>query len=360
MSSDLLTCVYCRLPKDTFTKEHVVPFSFGATNKYLKDLVCADCNRTFNESFEGRFLKGPGVESILRSMKGQKGRHDFPVFGDGSYGNRLLAKVREQFPPIQVTVSKEGVRAPLQLISVSGGRELFHSLYEGPQFGGTLSSLIADLWSRKPDSMNAVGVFLWIRDTDINVAGYRLIRKEFFKFLGTLCLDGDFLCDSLEGFPTELAWNTSERQRMYSKICLNTLFFLFPNPTFCLLQNFDPLRSFILTGLPAENAFVKQCTSPSNPIVEMIGLEYDLCVGLFEYRDRLFGTVYIPQIGIFVVDIGPKPELPFAHLVQGFPPMDNDLCIFYHTRSGQDLSTCVLRPIALEIRNRLVKDGLLD
>ncbi len=90
---------------------------------------------------------------------------------------------------------------------------------------------------------------------------------------------------------------------------------LFPKPDFCLLPTFDPIRIFILTGLPVENSFVKQGTSPSNPIVELIGSDYDLCVGVFQHKERLYGTVYFPKIGIFVVDIGQKPELPFDSIM---------------------------------------------
>jgi hypothetical protein len=72
MSQSERICVYCKQKKTVFTKEHIVPVSLGGTTKYLKDLVCAECNTTFNEGFEGKFLKGPGFESLFRGLKDKK------------------------------------------------------------------------------------------------------------------------------------------------------------------------------------------------------------------------------------------------------------------------------------------------
>ncbi len=193
-------CIYCKQLKITFTKEHIIPVTFGGTDEFLKDLVCSDCNRTFGEKFEGRFLKGPGIESLIRSVKGQQGRHGIPVFGDGSYGNWLYINVREQVPPIKISLSNTGLHAPIQIISVSRDGQFFHAVYEEDKFKGSLFSLIDYLWKKNPDSSTTTHAYLWIRDIDVSVANYRAVRKEFFKYLGILGIDGDFLCESIKRF----------------------------------------------------------------------------------------------------------------------------------------------------------------
>jgi len=104
-----LTCIYCKKSKTDFNKEHIIPITFGGYSKYLENLVCSDCNNTFSKEFEGRFLKGSGIESFLRAIEGKKGRRNYPVFGDGSYGNRVLVTINANFPPIQLLISKQNV-----------------------------------------------------------------------------------------------------------------------------------------------------------------------------------------------------------------------------------------------------------
>jgi hypothetical protein len=143
-------------------------------------------------------------------------------------------------------------------------------------------------------------------------------------------------------------------------MCLNALFLLFPYREFCLLVAFDAIRSFVLTGFPVDNAFVKQWTSPSNPIVEMLGLDYNVNIGLFQHAGKLFGIVYFPAIGIFVVNIGPLPSMPFDRIMSGLQPMDDDLCLFFSAITGKDSFLVADRKIALETRRRLTVDALFQ
>jgi hypothetical protein len=216
----------------------------------------------------------------------------------------------------------------IQLISATKDGRFFHAVREDEKYEGSTSSLIEYLWNMNPNQSATEKAYLWVRDTDVTVSNYRLLRKEFYKYLGLHSLDGDVICDAIEVFPILLTWETSERQRMYSKICFNTLFWLFPVRDFCLNGAFNPIRLCILTGLPVENKFVVQWSLPSNPIVEILGVEYGLCVGIFEHKKHIYGVVYFSTIGIFIVDIGDKPELPFESIVKGLQAMDGDLCLF--------------------------------
>lgn len=92
----------------------------------------------------------------------------------------------------------------------------------------------------------------------------------------------------------------------------------------------------------------------------MIGLDYVLCVGIFQHKQRIYGIVYFSTIGIFVVDVGPQPELPFESITKGLQPMEGDLCLFYSVNNGNEFFAVVQKSIALEIRKRMTEDEWFD
>jgi hypothetical protein len=338
MSTTKMTCVYCREEKEVFNKEHIVPVCFGATAQYLEDLVCSDCNKRFNEEFEGRFLKGPGIESFFRAVKGLKGRREYPIFGDGSYSNRIYHTFNDDFPPIEVLIKHKNISAPLQMIIMTEKYNLFHILYEEDKYDGDIRLLFDNLFSKLKTSEKPVASYMWLNATDVTVSNYRKIRKEFYCWLGRKGLQGDFMCLDFKGTTVKLYWETVERQRMFSKMCLNFMFWLYPERDICLLSNFDILRNFILTGKGNGKSLVHQWTAADHPFMLFMKSNdyHDLYLGLFEFKGEIYGVVYFPKVGPFIVNIGLSANIPERPLRKSTKKYEGTFRQFVGIKNGEE------------------------
>jgi hypothetical protein len=319
MNQQRKVCIYCREEKTSFHKEHVVPVCFGGSSKYLEDLVCFDCNQRFGHEFEGRFLKGSGIESFFRAVWGLKGRREYPVFGDGSYGNRVYHSVTDDFPPIEVLVAKNSVRAPLQMVVQTQAGQLRHLVFKGDSYEGDIWQLFDDLIVDLGPGENPVAAFLWVPATDTTVSSYRKMRREFYRWLGHKEIPGGLLCRDFKGTTLTLDWETSARQRMFAKICLNFLFWLYPDRVICLHEEFNQIRDFVLTGRGDGNRIVHQWGEADHPFVQVASRlsHFDLSVGAFEFNGTLYGIVYFPKIGPFVIILGSAHNLPNRPIREG-------------------------------------------
>jgi len=199
-------------------------------------------------------------------------------------------------------------------------------------------------------------VFLWIRDTDVTVSNYRLIKKEFYRWLGKNSLDGGFFCDQVIGFPVRLDWETIERQRMFAKMSLNFLFWLYPERDVCLQKGLDEIRNFILTGEGDGEKIVLQWVSNNNPFLNTIGIDYDIAVGIFQQKDNLFGGVYIPKIGMFLVSMGNKITLPDQPMREGIQTFIDRVCLFLTATNGNPLFCIIDQRKCLKIRDQITND----
>ncbi len=353
-------CIYCKAFKTEFNKEHIVPVTFGGHSKYLENLVCKDCNTRFNKEFEGIFLKGSGIESFFRAAEGKKGRRTYPLFGDGSYGNRVFHSVKDHFPPIMVLVAKNNLSTPLQLILLTKEGQFRHSDYKGDSYEGNIEILLEELYQRYPESASATHAFLWIRDTDVTVANYRTMRKAFYRWIGKKGIDGEILCDTFYGTTLQLGWDSQARHRMFSKMCLNFLFWLYPDREICLKNNFDPIREFVLYGKGNGSEFVRQWSSKNNPFINRLPIDYDLAVGLFIYKHYYYGIVYIPKIGPFMVRIGSSIEMPQAPIQKGLQTIDEPFALFINLENGQELFRIIDQIVCKRLYNEIMSDQVFQ
>ena len=356
MSHRAKVCVYCREEKESFHKEHVVPVCFGGSSKYLEDLVCTDCNHRFGREFEGPFLKGSGIEAFFRAAWGLQGRREYPVFGDGSYGNRVYHSVTDDFPPIEVRVAKNGVRAPLQMVVQTKTGELRHLIFEGESYKGDVRQLFDNLISSLGAGEKPVAAFLWVPATDVTVSIYRMMRREFYRWIGCKEIQGEILCCDFKGTTLTLEWEIPARQRMFAKMSLNLLFWLYPDRTVCLKKDFDQIRNFILTGHGKGSRIVHQWSEADHPFVQLaVGLrDFDLVVGIFEFNDTIYGTVYFPKVGPFIILVGSSYNLPNRPIREGMKEYEGPFRQFIAAKNKQPLFMIYTPKVAKAIRDGFI------
>lgn len=354
------TCVYCKGIKENFNKEHIFPVSFGGTSKYLENLVCTDCNTRFNNEFEGKFLKGKGIESFLRALKGNIGRREYPIFGDGSYKNRLYEKIIQKYPPIQILVSNKMILAPLQMIGISESGKIYYSIIDEKESEKDFNKIFDKLYRECCSNEKCINVFLWINANEIIYSFYRNILKIFYMWLGINKLSGDLICEDINGIVVKLDWNTPERNRMYSKMALNLFFWLYNSKEICLLSNFDNIRRFVLDGDVNLKNPVKQWTSKNNYIVNKIGIDYDLAAGIISYNENIYGVIYFPIIGMFLIDIGSKKNVPNKPIQKDIEIFENEISFFVTLKNDDPYFGRFESKICIEISQGIINDSLFE
>ena len=336
-----MKCVYCREDKatDSFNAEHVIPPTFGGAAKDLGDFVCAECNAEFNKQFEQDFLRGPGFESFNRAMRGLKGRNKYPVWADGSYKNfRIFEEVVLRFPRVGVIVFKDKVYTPHQLIVQTDKEEYLYS-YRLPedQFGSNFK-MFNGLLAKITTTHNPVAIFFWAQDTELTVAESKQIGMDFYYWLGQKgIMAGSYECGTYVSGSIELRTDIEARNRMFCKMCLNFLFWLMDNREMCLRDNFDSLREYVRFGKKPKE-FVRVWNSSYNPF--LAHLEHnkaDISVGVLTYKWRLFGTIYLPISGTYLIDIGDARGVVTHRDRNGIAGVDDEVICFMFARNAEDL-----------------------
>lgn len=302
-----LVCVYCRNKGESCAKEHVVPPAFGG-NITLVDYVCSSCNEAFNKEFEHRFLKGSSTVSLFRGLKGLKGRREMPVYGINDHGAEIYVTVKENFPQVKCMIGKDKPFTPLQMIlELEDGS--FKYILNTENIRIQAKQLLNEMFSRVSAKDKVKSAYLWTDERNIYLAGYRALKKEFYIWLGEHGLNGEFYASTVNTLLVPVEWNTEDRNRMFSKIVLNFAFLLLNDREKCFLDNFDNIREFIRYGRHKDYDFIRQWTgyNPKMPFLE--GIEFDLLVSIFEWREKVIGALYFPGIGLFLVDVGASLKL---------------------------------------------------
>lgn len=232
------SCIYCRESSPSnFPKEHVIPEAFGRFHDNLTlTCVCGKCNTFFNQNLE-LFLARDSVEALLRVRYGLK-----PKSGKRNLGRKRLT--------IRVTSPGDwhGARVIAERNEVGDEIKVWPLLQVGFQKAGE-SGREWFLESELDQTDN------WERyrvDANTHIVGRpeaevrRLVDKLrnlgiTFKHQYPLENHGQFVKVYADSILDDAIY------RCTAKIAFNFLAYL-KGPDFCLLSDFDPIRSYIRHG----------------------------------------------------------------------------------------------------------------
>jgi hypothetical protein len=82
--------------------------------------------------------------------------------------------------------------------------------------------------------------------------------------------------------------------------------------------------------------------------------EFDFIVGLFEYNNTIYGIVYFPKVGPFIIPVGPSRSLPHRPIREGVKDYEGPFKQFIATKNKQPLFMFYTPEIAKAIRDGFV------
>ena len=197
-------------------------------------------------------------------------------------------------------------------------------------------------------------IYFWAQDTLTTVAEDNKLKADFYYWLGRKgALGGAYKCEVYVSGAIHLRTDIEARNRMFGKMCLNFLFWLMDSREMCLLPNFDRLREYVRFGRK-DRDLVKVWNGQYNPFLGNIEHSSpDASMGVFTHKDHLFGSIYLPISGIYLLDVGDATEVLTHRDRNGIAGVDCEVVCFTFSKNGEDLWSFPVRAGCKDLSNRI-------
>jgi len=221
------TCIYCKkeLPISEFTEEHIIPESLGSPLKISS--ICKRCNSFIGSELESELFYFPPIAGKLSELglKSKSGR----ITPFVETGKRAKAKIKEP-------ITGEQIKTRIHL----GHKEEFHKIIPTKTKSGRFVVDKSD-FEKKKKELEKKGFIV------ISKAEFEQRKSEFKKSMKLAIYEAQAIPHPF--IEIEMWFNVEKVCRSIAKIGLAYMCYKY-GPEKALLQNFDDIRSYILTGKP--------------------------------------------------------------------------------------------------------------
>jgi len=313
-------CIYCLLPQATFSKEHVLQFALGGSLT-LTDCVCAKCNTGF--SMIDNQLSDYSVVSIARVAMGPAGRKKKEAASkysnlmvDPTTGLMLDVRLKQQYRPElkpQFIIGKDRKTihfATDPALSCGVYQTDFTNFLDAlDKFGIGKVTIVTETWGYDltPRVVQESATYFYARAAT-TADGQRLLNflADPAKNAALRSQIGSVTTgQSKQMVNSGIRMDTEMTFRAVAKIALNYLAKQ-RGASVVLEARFNPIRSFILNGLPGfkpdTNPFIHMPRLESKPFKALPNTHF---VTLMKSNRRIFAYISFYEHFDFLVDLGP-------------------------------------------------------